>query len=59
MPATSDAICEAEKARDRVVHGKAFTDSELRTAIADVLSYAEAFDSEVHSIASFHPLGDM
>jgi len=56
---TADAICEAEKIRDRVVHGKDVTENELRTAIADVLTYAEAFDAQVHSIAGFRPLGDM
>jgi len=50
---------EAEKTRDRVVHGKDVTDSELRGAIADVLEYAEKFNAEVNDTAGFRPLGNM
>lgn len=57
--ATAEKILDAEKVRDKVIHGKSVNASELRGAIADVLDYAEDFDSEVHAIAEFHPLGDM
>ncbi|WP_180682753.1 hypothetical protein [Tepidicella baoligensis] len=57
--ATADLMADAETTRDKVIHGKAATDSELRGAIADVLEYAEAFNNEVNDIAGFKPLGDM
>lgn len=50
---------EAEKTRDKVIHGKTVTDNELREAIADVLDYAEAFNSAVDETAGFKPFGDM
>lgn len=57
--ATADLMTDAESSRDKVIHGKDVTDSELRGAIADVLAYAEAFNSEVNDVAGFKPLGDM
>lgn len=56
---TATKLSAAEKARDKVIHGKAVTDNELREAIADVLEYAEAFNSEVNAIAGFKPFADM
>ena len=50
---------EAEKIRDKVIHGKSVTDNELREAIADVLEYAQAFNEEISSIAGFKPFGNM
>jgi hypothetical protein len=57
--ATVAKLSIAEKARDKVIHGKSVTDNELREAIADVLEYAEAFNFEVNSIANFKPFADM
>ncbi|AXT47696.1 hypothetical protein [Chromobacterium rhizoryzae] len=57
--ATSDKLKEAEKSRDKVIHGKSVTDNDLREAIADVLEYAELFNSEVNSVAGFKPFADM
>lgn len=57
--ATVCKLNEAEKARDKVIHGKSVTDNELREAITDVLEYAEAFNSEVHAVAGFKPFADM
>jgi hypothetical protein len=56
---TTDKILEAEKIRDKVIHGKEVSPSELRQAIADALAYAEDFNSEVEAVADFQPLGDM
>lgn len=56
---TVDLMTDAEKTRDKVIHGKNVTDSELRGAIADVLEYAEAFNAEVNDSAGFKPLGSM
>lgn len=57
--ATADLMADAESSRDKVIHGKNVNDSELRGAIADVLDYAEAFNSEVNNVAGFKPLGNM
>lgn len=60
LPTTvADLMADAEKSRDKVIHGKDVTDSELRGAIADVLEYAQAFNTEVNDVAGFKPLGDM
>jgi hypothetical protein len=56
---TVDLMVDAESSRDKVIHGKEVTDSELRGAIADVLEYAEEFDNEVNDVAGFRPLGNM
>ena len=56
---TIEKISEAEKIRDKVIHGKDVNPNELRQAIADVLEYSEAFNSEVNDVAGFKPLGDM
>lgn len=42
-----------------MVHGKAVTDTELRSAIADVLDYAVLFNADVDAAAGFKPFGDM
>lgn len=57
--AVADLMADAEKSRDKVIHGKDVSDSELRGAIADVLEYAEVFNTEVNDVAGFKPLGDM
>jgi hypothetical protein len=56
---TMSKLAIAEKIRDKVIHGKSVSDDEVREAIADILEYAEAFNSEVQSLAGFKPLGDM
>ncbi len=57
--ATANKLKEAEKVRSKVIHGKSVTDNELREAIADVLEYAEAFNTEVNTVAGFKPVADM
>jgi hypothetical protein len=56
---TAKKLKEAEKTRDKVIHGKDVPDNDLREAIADVLEYAEMFNSEVYDIAGFKPFGSM
>ena len=56
---TSIKLKEAEKTRDKVIHGKSVNDNELRVAIADVLEYAELLNQEVNLIAGFKPFSDM
>ena len=50
---------EAEKVRDKVIHGKTVPDNELREAIADVLEYAELLNEEVYLISGFKPFASM
>lgn len=57
--ATSAKIKDAEKIRDRVVHGKAVSDPDLRQAIVEVLEYAAAMNTDINSIAGFKPFGDL
>lgn len=57
--ATVSMILDAEKIRDKVIHGKDVSENELRQAIADVLAYAEELNNEVHARGEFKPLGDM
>lgn len=57
--ATAEKLDDAEKIRDRVVHGKSVSDNEMREAIADCLQYAEMFNADVSASAGFKPFGDM
>lgn len=58
-PATVAKIKDAEKIRDRVIHGKDVTDQDLRQALVDVIVYAEALNTDVHAMAGFKPFGDL
>lgn len=51
------SLAAAEKIRDRVVHGKAVTAKEIRTAVVDILSFAVDFNDLVYSLAKFRPYG--
>ncbi len=53
--ATVKILTEAEKIRDKVIHGKATSDADKRKAIVHVIRYAEEMNSLVHSIAGFKP----
>lgn len=60
LPSETNAkIKKAEGVRDKVVHGKKVTDSQMRQAIADILEYAEAMNQEIQKSAGFKPFGDM
>lgn len=60
MPTSVTAkIKFAEAVRDRCVHGKNVTESDARTAVADVLDYAVALNFRVYGNAGFNPFGDM
>lgn len=54
-----DKIAEAEKVRDRILHGKKVSEADKRKAIFDVLEYAEAFNAEVYRVASLKPFGSL
>jgi len=52
-------IREAEKTRDRLVHGKHVTPAEMRNAIVDILEYAAAFNELVAAEAGIRPFSDL
>jgi len=56
---TLSKIKEAEKIRDKVIHGKSVKDADIRQAIIDVLDYAEALNAELFELAGFKPFGDL
>lgn len=56
---TSNKLKEAEKIRDRVIHGKTVPDGELREAIADCLNYGVLLNIDVSTAAGFKPFGNM
>lgn len=58
-PATLKQIREAEKIRDKVIHGKRVDDPSMREALVDVIEYAESLNTEIETIAGFEPFGDL
>lgn len=48
-------LSEAEKIRDRVLHGKRVAEREQRTAIVYLVEYAETTNEELQNKASFSP----
>ena len=57
--ATADKIAEAEKVRDRILHGKKVSEADKRKAVVEILEYAEAFNAEVQGLAGFKPFGSL
>lgn len=56
IPAATTAILtEAEKVRDKIIHGKSATDADKRKAIVRVLQYSEEMNALVHQVAGFKP----
>lgn len=56
---TQSKIQEAEKIRDKVIHGKKVFDADMRKAITDVLDYAEVMNKGMEKSGEFKPFGDM
>lgn len=52
-------IKRAEKIRDKVVHGKATTPSEMRNAVVDILEYARELNTFLHSKVGFKPFNQL
>lgn len=50
-------LSDAEKIRDKVMHGKPFRDAEGRQAVVDIIEFAEGFNDFVYSTAQFKPFG--
>lgn len=57
--ATSNLLENAEKVRDRVMHGKRTSDHEKREAIVKVIQYAAKFNETVYAAARFRPFGNL
>jgi hypothetical protein len=56
IPADTTAVLsEAEKVRDKILHGKTATESDKRKAIVSVLQYSEEMNTLVQKIAGFKP----
>ena len=52
-------IKDAEKIRDKVVHGKRVSDADMRMAVTRVIEYAESFNNFVKGTAGFKPFDDL
>ena len=56
MPArAAKLLSDAEKIRDRVVHGKNVSERDQRTAIIYIVEYAEQINAELQEKANFSP----
>ena len=56
---TSNLLKNAERVRDRVMHGKQTSDPEKREAIVKVVQYAAKFNETVYEAAQFRPFGNL
>ncbi|MHB8387389.1 hypothetical protein [Metallibacterium sp.] len=54
-----DKLSRAEVIRDKVVHGKSWSDEQARTALIDVFDFAEGLNKLTHKIAGFKIFGDL
>lgn len=50
---------EAESIRDKIVHGKKWTDDQARTALRDIFEFAEGFNVFVDKVGGFKPFGNL
>lgn len=50
---------KAEKVRDKGMHGKDPSDSEIRNAINELLTYSNEFNDFVHKLSGFKPFGSL
>lgn len=55
----SEKIEEAEKIRDKILHGKPVSEELKRKAVVDILDYAQNFNKEIYRIAGFKPFGSV
>jgi hypothetical protein len=54
-----DKLKEAQGIRDKALHGKAVSDSDMRKAIVRILEFSERFNEYVESLAGFRPFGKL
>lgn len=52
-------IKNAEKTRDKIMHGKPSSYNEQKQAIIDIIDYAEAFNILVQKYSGFKPFGNL
>lgn len=52
-------LSEAEAVRDKVIHGKKWSDVQARTALIDVFDFSVGFNELVYETAKFRPFGDL
>lgn len=52
-------LSEAEVIRDKIAHGKRWTDEQARTALKDIFDFAEGFNAFTQELASIKPFGDL
>lgn len=52
-------LAEAEAIRDKIAHGKKWSDEQARQALTDVFDFAEGFNTFVENLAGFSPFGDL
>jgi hypothetical protein len=50
---------DAEKIRDRLLHGKRVSDADKRKAVISILNYAHLLNEQVFEDAGFRPFGSM
>ena len=48
-----------EKVRDKIVHGKQWKDSEVRTGLIQTFNFANEFNDFVFKVAGFKPFGNL
>ncbi|MCB1611884.1 MAG: hypothetical protein KDI60_09035 [Xanthomonadales bacterium] len=53
------SLSEAESIRDRVAHGKSWSEPQARKALIDIFNFAEGFNALVYSLAGFRPFGQL
>ncbi|OGU94287.1 MAG: hypothetical protein A2220_11085 [Ignavibacteria bacterium RIFOXYA2_FULL_35_10] len=52
-------VKDAEKIRDKIMHGKTSDNKERKQAIFDIIEYSEKFNAFVQNIAGFKPFGNL
>lgn len=55
----SKHLSHAEKARDRILHGKQVSDADQREAVYNLLIYAKKLNKKLQDTAGFQPFGSL
>jgi len=55
----AEKLEQAEKVRDRAIHGREPSEARMRAAVVDLLDYARDYNAFVHSLAHFQPFGSL
>ena len=59
VPNLRATLERGEPVRDRIVHGKHWTQAEARKCLVDAFEFARGFNEFVYSIARFRPFSDL